>query len=100
MLAVAIALLIVFPLAGLLARRWRAALLPLAGWPLYFLGLNQGWWGYGTGDGWQYGAAVLTAIGVVTTVIAVALARGAQGATRALTMASRWRETADGPSRH
>jgi hypothetical protein len=76
MLAVAIALLVAFPLVGLLAARWLAGFLPRVGWPLYFLGLNQGWWGHGTGDGWQYAATSLTAVGVVTTVLAVAVGRG------------------------
>jgi uncharacterized membrane protein len=71
-----IGLLIGFPLVGLVVRRWTAILLPLIGWPLFYVGLNEGWWGYGTGDGWQYVAAVLTAVGVVTTTLAVALSRG------------------------
>jgi hypothetical protein len=72
---VVVGLLIAFPLVGLVTRRWSTVVLPLVGWPLYFLGLNGGWWGYGTGDGWQYGAALLTAVGVLTTAVAVALPR-------------------------
>jgi uncharacterized membrane protein len=71
-----IGLLIAFPLVGLLARSWLVIVFPLVGWPLFYLGLNRGWWGDGTGDGWQYAAVLLTAVGVVTTVIAIALARG------------------------
>jgi hypothetical protein len=74
--AAVIGLLIAFPLVGLFARRWLAVILPFVGWPLFYLGLNKGWWGYGTGDGWQYAAALLTAVGVVTTALAVALAGG------------------------
>ena len=55
-----IGLLIGFPLMGLVVRRWTAILLPLIGWPLFYVGLNEGWWGYGTGDGWRYVAAVLS----------------------------------------
>jgi hypothetical protein len=73
-----VALIIAFPVVGLLAGRWIALALPLVGWPLYFLGLTKGWWGYGVGDGWQYGAVLLTAIGVLTTAVAVALARFVQ----------------------
>jgi uncharacterized membrane protein len=72
-----IGLLIAFPLVGLLAGRWLVIVLPLVGWPLFYLGLNRNWWGHGTGDGWQYAAALLTVIGIVTTALAVALARGA-----------------------
>ena len=75
--AAIIGLLIAFPLVGLLARRRLAVALPLVGWPLFYFGLNKGWWGYGTGDGWQYAAALLTAIGVVTTACAVGSGRAA-----------------------
>ena len=71
-----IGLLIAFPLAGLLARHWLVIVLPLVGWPLFYLGLNRSWWGYGTGDGWQYAAVLLTAIGLVTTALVIAWARG------------------------
>jgi hypothetical protein len=74
-----VALLIAFPVAGWLAGSWWAIALPLVGWPLFYLGLGQGWWGYGLGDGWQYAAALLTAAGAVTTVLAVALARAVRG---------------------
>lgn len=70
-----IALLIIFPLVGLVARRWLTPALPLIGWPLSYVGLNRGWWGEGTGDGWPYAAALLTAIGVLTTAVAIAGAR-------------------------
>jgi hypothetical protein len=73
--AAAIGLLIALPLLGLLAKHWVVIAFPLVGWPLFYLGLNRSWWGDGTGDGWQYGAALLTAIGVVTTAAAVGFAR-------------------------
>ena len=65
-------LLIAFPALGVLTRSWLAVSLPLIGWPLYYVGLNQGWWGHGTGDGWQFVAIALTVLGVVSTAIAVA----------------------------
>jgi hypothetical protein len=73
--AAVVALLIAFPLVGLLARRWRVMLLPAVGWPLFYVGLDQGWWGSGLGDGWQLAAIVLTAVGLVTTAVAIALPR-------------------------
>lgn len=68
-------LLIAFPVVGILARSWVAASLPLISWPLYYLGLNEGWWGYGTGDGWQFVAVGLTVLGVASTAMAVAVGK-------------------------
>jgi hypothetical protein len=70
-----VGLLILFPAAGVAARSWLAVSLPALGWPLFYLGLNQEWWGNGTGDAWQYVAVVVTAFGVVSTGIAVGAAR-------------------------
>jgi hypothetical protein len=70
-----VGLLILFPAAGVVARSWWALLLPALGWPLFYLGLNRGWWGNGTGDGWQYAAVLVTAFGVVSTASSVAVAR-------------------------
>ena len=70
-----VGLLILFPLIGAATRRWSALLLPAVGWPLCYLGLNRGWWGNGTGDGWQYAALLITALGVVSTGLAVAATR-------------------------
>ena len=77
-----VALLIVFPLVGIAARRWLALVLPALGWPLFYVGLTQRWWGDGTGDGWQYAALLLTALGVFSTGLAVAArTRGGRAAT-------------------
>jgi hypothetical protein len=73
--AIVITLLIAFPLAGAVVRRWSAVLLPVAGWTVFYLGLGGGWWGDGLGDGWQYAAAALLLVGVGTTAVHVALAR-------------------------
>jgi hypothetical protein len=70
-----IVLLVAFPVVGLVSRSWVALLLPLVGWPLYYIGLNRGWWGSGTGDGWQFIAAGLTVVGIVSTGLAVAVSR-------------------------
>jgi hypothetical protein len=68
-----VVLVFAFPLLGGAMRRWLALLLPVIGWPLFYFGLDRGWWGHGTGDGWQYLAVLMTTIGVVTTALAVAL---------------------------
>lgn len=68
-------LLIVFPLIGVLARRWPVVVLPLAGWPIFYIGLTKGWWLDGTGDGWQINALFFTLFGTASTAAAVGLAR-------------------------
>ena len=68
-------LLLAFPLAGAVFRRWSALALPLVGWPVFYLGLNRGWWGNGLGDLWQYVAGAALLVGLVTTALAVGLAR-------------------------
>jgi hypothetical protein len=76
--ATVITLLIAFPLAGAVIRRWTTLALPLIGWALFYLGLDQSWWGNGLGDGWPYVAAALLLVGVVTTALVVAFARRAK----------------------
>jgi hypothetical protein len=73
--ALVVTLLIAFPVVGALARRWLVVALPLVAWPIFYLGLNKGWWLYGTGDGWQYAARFFTLFGVATTALAVGIAR-------------------------
>ena len=34
--------------------RWWVLICPLLVVPTFYLGLDQGWWGKGVGDGWQY----------------------------------------------
>jgi hypothetical protein len=75
MLIVIVTLLIACPLAGLLAQRWTAVILPLLSWPLLYLGLRQGWWGDGLGDGWHYPAVGLLLTGLLTTATSVAVGR-------------------------
>lgn len=71
----AIALLVTFPLVGAASRVWTALVLPLVGWPLFYSGLDQGWWGNGLGDGWEFVAACALLLGVASTALAVGLAR-------------------------
>jgi hypothetical protein len=73
--AVVIAALIVFPLVGAVTRRWSAALLPAAWWPLFYAGLNKGWWGDGTGDGWQQAAVMVGLLGFFSTLAATGVAQ-------------------------
>ena len=57
--------------------RWWSLVLPFAVVPIFYLGLDRGWWGSGLGDGWQY---------VMVFVLALAIGAAAVGlAGRALT---------------
>jgi hypothetical protein len=73
--AAVVGLLIAFPLLGILTRRWLAVVLPLIGWPIFYMGLNRDWWLYGTGDGWQAARTLFTVVGVASTALAVLAAR-------------------------
>jgi hypothetical protein len=58
---------------GFAIPRWFAVPAVSALVPLYMLGLSQGWWGTGVGDGWQYGLAIgiaVAAIGAAAGVLA------------------------------
>jgi hypothetical protein len=68
-------LLVLGPLIGFVSRRWLAVLIPAVAWPLFYVGLDEGWWGSGTGDGWQYVAAAFTTAGLFSTAFAVGAAR-------------------------
>ena len=72
---VVVAMLIAFPLLGLALRSWLALIFPVVAWPLFYVGLTHHWWGYGTGDGWQFVAVALTLLGVGSTALAVGIAR-------------------------
>ena len=77
-LAILVALLIAFPVVGVIFRRWLVLLLPLLVLPVFYVGLDEEWWGSETGDGWEYAAVAVTTFGVVTTALAVIAARRAR----------------------
>lgn len=56
-------------------RQWWIAVLPLAAVPLFYAGLRNGWWGDGVGDGWQYAAVMVTVLGLLGSVLGVAVGR-------------------------
>jgi len=60
-------------LAALLLGRLWLILVPLLGWPLFFLGEYAGWWGYGLGESWQYSLAYWTALGLAAVALALGL---------------------------
>ncbi len=67
-----------FFVASLSGRRW-LFLVPVIGWPLFYLGLHQGWWGYGVGDWWQVPAAGLMILSLAAVTLGRALHRFADG---------------------
>ena len=41
----------------------------------FYVGLNSGWWGNGTGDGWQFAMLLGIAVAAAVTATAVILGR-------------------------
>lgn len=65
---------ILFVVALLVGKIW-LLLLPVIGWPVAFLGLYMGWWGYGVGDGWQFMLLLWMFVGIVAVGLGLALRR-------------------------
>jgi hypothetical protein len=62
-----------FLVLGVIVAR-RLVLVPAGTWWLvYFLGLNQRWWGSGVGDGWGYGLIGATALTVAAAAVGIAV---------------------------
>ncbi|MCC2652318.1 MAG: hypothetical protein K0Q60_2481 [Microvirga sp.] len=70
---VVITLLALVALSGAVIGRWWTLMIPLVLWPVYFLGLAQDWWGYGMGDGWQFGAAAIIVVSLISVAVGIAL---------------------------
>ncbi len=72
---IALAALIVGSAAlGFATARWWAAAVAVVLILAFYIGLDSGWWGNGTGDGWEYamlGVAILAA-GVTGAAVAAA----------------------------
>jgi hypothetical protein len=77
-LAVPILLLVLVALAALI-RQWWAVALPLLAVPLFYVGLRNGWWGDGVGDGWQFAAAAVTIVGLLGAMLGVTVGRVVHG---------------------
>ena len=60
---------------GVLARTWWVVPAGAAVWPVWFTGLNSGWWGHGVGEGWERNLASLTVLSVAGAAIGVVLVR-------------------------
>jgi hypothetical protein len=73
--AAVVALLVVVALSGVVIGRWWSLLIPLVVWPMWFVGLAHDWWGYGLGDGWQFGAAIILVISLLSVAVGVGLRR-------------------------
>lgn len=68
-------------LAGLVVGRWWIVVLPLVGIPLFYVGLVEGWWLWGVGDGWHRIAAETTIAGTTGALAAVAARRALSSRT-------------------
>lgn len=62
-------------LLGLVTRRWWAVAVAVSVIPVYYLGLDYGWWGSGLGEFWEYPMIVMTAFCAVVTSVAVTVGR-------------------------
>lgn len=58
-----------FVAVGITIGRIWALLLPPAAWGLFYLSLQQGWWGAGVGDGWQYAMAFIILVSLAATAV-------------------------------
>ncbi len=74
--AVLIVIFIALATTGAAIARWWTVVLPFLVVPAFYLGLYEGWWGYGLGDGWQKAMARVLVVAVAATA--------AGGAIRAL----------------
>jgi len=68
-------LLAVLAVSAALIRRWWALVVPLAAVPFLYAGLRNGWWGDGVGEGWQYAAVMVTAMGLLASALGVVVGR-------------------------
>jgi hypothetical protein len=71
--AVVIILFVLVALSSAVIGRLWALVIPLLVWPVYFLGLDRDWWGYGMGDGWQLGAVAITGVSLISVAVCVGL---------------------------
>jgi hypothetical protein len=74
-----IALIVASALLGFVTARWWAVAVAVALILAFYVGLNSGWWGNGTGDGWEYamlGVAIFAAAITGAAVGAGRLRRG------------------------
>lgn len=60
---------------GLIMRRWLAIVVSMTLIVMFYVGLDSGWWGDGTGDGWQFAMVLAMALGTAISAAAVAMGR-------------------------
>jgi hypothetical protein len=66
---------IAFVVAGVVVGRIWAFLLPFVLWGLFYLSLQQGWWGAGVGDGWQYVMVFTILLSLAATAVGLIIRR-------------------------
>jgi hypothetical protein len=57
-----------------LARLWVVAV-AVSAVVVFYIGLDSGWWGNGTGDAWQFAMLVVSVVAAAVTTAAVVLGR-------------------------
>jgi hypothetical protein len=70
-----VAIVAVCAAIGLVTGRWAAVALVAVAIPVYYLGLDAGWWGHGVGDGWGYVMVAATLVGTAAVAAAVGVRR-------------------------
>jgi hypothetical protein len=68
--------------SGYLLRSAWALVVPLLAIPAVYLGLDQGWWGAGLGDGWQFAMLTLLALGLALAGAGIAARRALRALRR------------------
>ncbi|MGH2949460.1 MAG: hypothetical protein ACRDPC_24935 [Solirubrobacteraceae bacterium] len=74
-----IALIVASGLLGFVTARWWAVAIAVVLILAFYVGLDSGWWGNGTGDGWEYAMLGVTIFAAVITGAAVAAGRLRRG---------------------
>jgi len=70
-----IGLIVASAALGFVTARWPSLAVAVALVVAFYVGLDSGWWGNGTGDGWAYAMLVVTIVAAAVTGAAVAAGR-------------------------
>lgn len=76
--AVLVAPAVVLFVLAFVSGSWHTGLIPLVVWPVFFVGLHEGWWGNGLGDNWLLGFLMSVAATTLAAVAGVLARRAAE----------------------
>jgi hypothetical protein len=74
-----IGLIVASAALGFVTARWSAVAVAVVLILAFYVGLDSGWWGNGTGDGWEYAMLGVAIFAVAVTGAAVAAGRLLRG---------------------